>query len=110
MVGLCTYYNTKAAALTVIAGSVKEVAERKRPTVLSNFILPDALGGVFKAKCKHCHKTISGSTKVSTNWLKHMVSSGMPIRHVTSNVKCCKSMNFVCLTIILEKLPSFYFS
>ena len=32
----------------------------------------------------------------------------MPIRHVSSNVKYCKSMNFVCLTIILEKLPSFY--
>ena len=52
------------------------MAEKKLPAVLSNFILPDALDGLFKAKCKHCHKTISGMTKVSTDWLKHMVGIG----------------------------------
>ena len=58
--GVLSYYN--------------KIAEQKIPAVLSNFALPEDLKGVFKANCKHCYKTISGSTKVSTKWLKHMVS------------------------------------
>ena len=46
------------------------MAEKKLPTVLITLSLWKAS---FKAICKHCDETISGSTKVSTNWMKHMV-------------------------------------
>ena len=48
--------------------------KKKLPAILSHYILPENTEGTFKASCKHCYKFISGSTKVSTNWLKHMVS------------------------------------
>ena len=41
------------------------MAEKKLPTVLITLSLWKAS---FKAICKHCDETISGSTKVSTNW------------------------------------------
>jgi len=51
-----------------------ELLEKKLPTILNHYILPDNLEGVFKGKCKHCSKSISGTIKVTTNLLKHMVS------------------------------------
>ena len=51
-----------------------ESSRGKLPLVLNHYILPDSLEGTFKGKCKHCNKVISGTRKVSTNWLKHMVS------------------------------------
>ena len=50
------------------------IASKKLPRILDHYILPDTLEGTFKGKCKHCSKLISGTTKVTTNWLKHMVS------------------------------------
>ena len=60
--------------LSGVLSFYNKMAEQKIPAVLSNFVLPEDSKGVFKANCKHCYKTISGSTKVSTNWLKHMVA------------------------------------
>ncbi len=47
-----------------------ESSIRKLPTILKHYCLPDSLEGTFKANCKHCNKSISGCSKVSTNWLK----------------------------------------
>ena len=54
-----------------------KMAEKKLPDILDHYVLPsmEALDGIFRAKCRHCHKSISGTTKVTTNWLKHMVST-----------------------------------
>ena len=43
------------------------------------YVLPESLEGTFKVKCRHCNKVIPASTKVFTNWLKHMV------RHILIN-------------------------
>ncbi|XP_069103066.1 zinc finger BED domain-containing protein 4-like [Argopecten irradians] len=39
---------------------------------LSHFYLPKDLNGKFKAKCKHCVAEISGSLKVTSNFVTHM--------------------------------------
>ena len=57
--------------LSLAAASLLNMAEQKKiPIALQqSYGLPESLTGVFKASCKHCGKSISGSTKVSTNWL-----------------------------------------
>jgi len=48
--------------------------KKKCPSVLKHFEVPDILpDGSFKAKCNYCHKDITGSTKATTNWWKHLV-------------------------------------
>ena len=60
--------------------------EKKLPDILKHYVLPplETMDGIFKAKCKHCHKTISRTTKVTTNWLKHMASFGSVVTNITS--------------------------
>ena len=55
----------------------KKVKKQNTPAILKHFdevpeVLPD---GDFKPKCKYCGKEIAGSTKVTTNWWKHLVSN-----------------------------------
>ena len=33
------------------------MAEKKLPDILSHYVLPESLDGIFKGKCKHCTKT-----------------------------------------------------
>ena len=51
-----------------------EASTKKLPRILDHYTLPESLAGTFKGKCKHCGRHISGTTKVTTNWLKHLVS------------------------------------
>jgi len=55
----------------------RRVKKQKTPAVLKHCdevpeVLPD---GYFKPKCKCYSKEITGSTKVTTNWWKHLVST-----------------------------------
>ena len=57
---------------TVMAGIVAK--KKKSPAVLKHYEVPETLpDGDFKAKCKYCDKEITGSTKTTTNWWKHLV-------------------------------------
>jgi len=58
----------------------EEMAEKKILSILSHFNLPNCVYGIFKAKCKHCHKTISGSTRLST-WLDSLHNFNDYIKH-----------------------------
>ncbi len=51
------------------------MASKKKsvPVVLQYYDVPDNVEeGTFKAKCKHCSATISGSTKATSNFLLHI--------------------------------------
>ena len=48
------------------------MANRKLPKILEHFNIPDSLDDNFKAKCKYCHKEISGSLGTTTNFIKHI--------------------------------------
>ena len=47
---------------------------RKLPAVFDHYIVPDTTEGQFMAQCKYCKKELSGTTKSTTNWWKHLVS------------------------------------
>jgi len=50
--------------------------KQKSPSVLKHYQTPEILPeGDFKVKCKYCQKDIIGSTRVTTNWWKHLVSN-----------------------------------
>ena len=68
-----------------------ESSTGKLPLVLNHYILPDSLEGTFKGKCKHCNKVISGTRKVSTNWLKHMVS----LSYFMYNISVVPELNYI---------------
>ena len=40
--------------------------------VFKHYEIPDNANGTFKAKCKHCTTTISGSTKATSNFVLHI--------------------------------------
>ncbi|XP_065905197.1 zinc finger BED domain-containing protein 4-like isoform X2 [Dysidea avara] len=47
--------------------------KQKSPSVLKHYEVPEILpDGNFKAKCNYCQKDITGSTKATTNWWKHL--------------------------------------
>ena len=51
------------------------VEDKKTPAVLKHYTIPSVLPKTdFKAKCNYCSKEITGSTKSTTNWWKHLVS------------------------------------
>ena len=50
-----------------MAASIKST-----PVVFEQFEVPNNVEGTFKAKCKHCSASISGSTKASSNFLLHL--------------------------------------
>ena len=79
------------ADIFCIAGSVNSVlgnslgivdmaepvaVKKKNPAVLKHYETPGDLptGEYVKLKCKYCSKEITGSTKATTNWWKHLVS------------------------------------
>ena len=45
-----------------------------KPSPLSRFVLPPpgAISGNYKAKCKHCGHSISGSSKTTSNFTTHL--------------------------------------
>ncbi len=52
----------------------EQVKRKTNPVVLKYFDTPEVLpANDFKAKCKYCSKEITGSTKTTSNWWKHMV-------------------------------------
>ena len=65
---------------TIMAGIVAK--KKKPPAVLNHFEVPEVLpDGDFKAKCKYCDKEITGSTKTTTNWWKHLVRNKNKLGH-----------------------------
>ena len=48
------------------------MASRDIPHILKNFDFPDDLSGNFKAKCRYCHKDISGCMRSTSNFIKHI--------------------------------------
>lgn len=52
-----------------------EANAKTTPAVLKHFTTPSVLPTTdFKARCNYCTKEITGSTKSTTNWWKHLVS------------------------------------
>ena len=53
------------------------MAEREKsvPAVFKHYDLPPSTDGHFKAKCRYCKKELSGTTKSTTNWWKHLILS-----------------------------------
>ena len=47
-------------------------SKKSTPIVFRHYNIPDNPEGSFKAKCKHCGTTISGSTKATSNFLLHI--------------------------------------
>ena len=64
---------------------------QRKNTCYSDHVLPEDLciGCVQSKLCKHCHKTISGYTKVSTNSEVH----GMPFNVLVPDTCCIISLH-----------------
>ena len=54
--------------------AMAEKRQANLPAVFEHYKLPECTEGLFKAHCKHCNKELSGTTKSTTNWWKHLVS------------------------------------
>ena len=67
---------TKIVLVHGTAATSYKMAEKQKPVsaVFKHFDLPPSTDGHFKAKCKYCTKELSGTTKFTTNWWKHLVS------------------------------------
>ena len=59
--------------LSFISEFVREKTDAEMSqTILSNFDLPVGADGSVKAKCNHCSAVISGHTRITSNFVKHL--------------------------------------
>ena len=62
-------------------------SKKSTPIVFRHYNIPDNPEGSFKAKCKHCGTTISGSTKATSNFLLHIKGTVRCLRsHLSANI------------------------